>query len=175
MSRPRDPGERRRSCEPEAIFELAEGVLDAEREREVLAHLAACPGCRGSYERELSLSASLGALRSASPPCGSVCRGVAMALPTRPLKARLLWTTLALALLFAAVLALSLDGTIPAVHAVNAVDLIWGYVSASADLTRVVFFAAGPTLLFALAVGAVLDLCIAAAVLLVRSRRVRQA
>lgn len=164
-----------RPCEPEAIFELVEGELDAGREREVLAHLADCPGCRGSYERELSLNASLTALRSASLPCRSVCGPVAMALPTRPLKARLLYSTLALALLLVAFFALSLEGSTPAVLAVSAVDLIWGFVSASADLTRVVFSVTGPTLLFALAAGAVLDLCIAAALLLVRSRRVRQA
>lgn len=171
MSDPRE----RRSCEPEAIFELAEGVLGSEREREVRAHLAACPGCREAYEKELSLNASLSALELREPPCRSVCRGVAMALPTRPLKARLLWSALALALLFAAVLALSLDGAPPVVLAMNAVDFMWGFVSGSADVTGVALSAVGPTLLVALAVGAVVDLCIAAAVLLVKSRRVRQA
>lgn len=177
MSGPREHGERRErhSCDPEAIFELVEGVLGPEREREVRSHLDACPGCRESYEKELSLNASLSTLEFAEPPCRSVCRGVAMALPTRPLKARLMWSALALALLSAAVLALSLDGAIDAAIAVNAVDFIWGLVSGSADVTRVVLSAAGPTLLIALAVGAVVDLCIAAAVLLVKSRRIWQA
>ncbi len=174
MSIPRERGGRR-SCDPEAIFELAEGALGPEREREVRRHLAACPGCRESYERELSLNASLSSLELAQPPCRSVCRGVAMALPTRPLRARLLWSALALALLFAAVLALSLDGTIPVVLAVNAVGFVWGLVSGFADAARVAISAAGPTLLLALAVGALVDLCIAAALLLATRRRVRQA
>jgi anti-sigma factor RsiW len=174
MSIPRERGGRR-SCDPEAIFELAEGALAPEREREVRTHLTACPGCRESYERELSLNASLSSLEFAEPPCRSVCRGVAMALPTRPLRARLLWSALALALLFAAVLALSLDGTIPVVLAVNAVGFVWGLVSGFADVARVAISAAGPTLLLALAVGALVDLCIAAALLLATRRRVRQA
>ncbi|HSL00672.1 MAG TPA: zf-HC2 domain-containing protein [Rubrobacteraceae bacterium] len=174
MSEPREPGERR-CCNPEAIFELVEGVLGPEREREVRSHLDACPGCRESYEKELSLNASLSALELAEPPCRSVCRGVAMALPTRPLKARLMWSVLSLTLLAAAVLALSLDGTIPADLAVEAVDIMWGLVSGFADVTRAILSAVGPTLLIALAVGAVVDLCIAAAVLLVKSRSVRQA
>lgn len=174
MSGAYEPVERHR-CDPEAIFELAEGVLGPEREREVRTHLKTCPACRESYETELNLNATLSTLGYAEPPCRSVCRGVAMALPTRPLKARLMWSALALALLGAAVLAMSLDGVIPAAIAVNALDFMWGLVSGSADVIRVALSATGPTLLIALAVGAVVDLCIAAAVLIVKSRRVRQA
>lgn len=174
MSGPHERRERH-SCDPEAIFELVEGVLGPEREREVRSHLEACPGCRESYEQELSLNASLSDLKLAEPPCHSVCRGVAMALPTRPIRARLMWSALALALLATAVLALSLDGTIPADAAVDAVSFVWGLASGFADVTRAVLSAVWPTLLIVLAVGAVVDLCIAAAVLLVKSRRVRQA
>lgn len=174
MSGPHERRERY-SCDPEAIFELVEGVLGPECEREVRSHLEACLGCRESYEQELILSASLSDLKLAEPPCRSVCRGVAMALPTRPIRARLMWSALALALLATVVLALSLGGAIPADDAVDAVSFVWGLASGFADVTRVVLSAVWPTLLIVLAVGAVVDLCIAATVLLVKSRRVRQA
>jgi len=174
MSGPRERGERG-PCDQEEIFELAEGVLGPEREREVRDHLAACPGCREAYERELSLNASLSSLGSSEPPCRSVSRGVAMALPTRPLRARLLWSALALVLLFAAILALGLGGTIPVALAVDAVGFVWGLVSGFADAARLAISAAGPVLSIALAVGALVDLCIAAAYLVATRRRVRQA
>ena len=123
-----------RRCDPEVIFELADGALGPERAREIRDHLEACPDCRELYEKELELSAFLGSLELAEPR--SVCPGVAMALPTRPLKARLLWATLALALLLVA---------------------------------------AGPVLLAALAVGALLDLSLAAALLWMTRRRARAA
>lgn len=170
-----DRRQHRCSCDPEEIFELADGALGAEREHEVRAHLAACPPCRRLYEEELHLNSSLCSLHAAGPPCRSVHRGVAMALPTRPLKARLLWVAVALALLVAASLALSLDGATPAVLAVNAVGFFWGLVSGFADVVRAVLSAASPTLLVALAVGALADLCIAAAVLLAKRRHLRQA
>ena len=110
-------------CDPEAIFELADGGLGAEREREVRAHLRGCPECRDLYEKELNLTAFLDTLEFAEPPSRSVSRGVAMALPTRPLKARLLWVALAFALLLAGSLALSLDGTNPAVFPANTLGL----------------------------------------------------
>ena len=46
-------------CGPEAIFELADGALGAEREREVRAHLRGCSECRDLYEKELNLNALL--------------------------------------------------------------------------------------------------------------------
>jgi predicted anti-sigma-YlaC factor YlaD len=160
-------------CDPQVIFELADGALGPERAREIRAHLEACPGCRKLYEKELELSAFLGSLELAEPR--SVCPGVAMALPTRPLKARLLWATLALALLLVASLGLSLDGTHPAVFAVNALDVFWGVVSGFADVARTMLVAAGPVLLAALAVGALLDLSLAAALLWMTRRRARAA
>src|SRR5919112_928096 len=84
-----------RHCDPQVIFELADGALGREQTRVVRDHLEACPGCRKLYEKELRLSAFLGSLELAEPR--SVRPGVAMALPTRPLKARLLWAALALA------------------------------------------------------------------------------
>ena len=165
------PPERR--CDPEVIFELADGALGTEREREVRAHLGRCPGCRALYESELELNASLGSLEFEEPR--SVCRVVAMALPTRSVKVRLLWAGLALILLFVAALALSLEGTIPAVFAVDALVVFWGFVSGSADVVRVLLTAVGPALLVALAVGALLDLIIAAVYLSVSRRRAREA
>jgi predicted anti-sigma-YlaC factor YlaD len=162
-------------CDPEAIFELADGALGAEREREVRAHLHGCPECRDLYERELNLNALLETLELAEPPSQSVCRGVAMALPTRPLKARFLWAALAVALLLVASLALSLDGTNPAVFAVNALDVFWGLVSGFTDLISTVFIATGTVLPGALAVGALIDLLIAATVIVLTRRRTREA
>ena len=158
-----------RRCDPQVIFELADGGLGPELIREVRAHLEACPGCRKLYEKELELSAFLGSLELVEPR--SVRPGVAMALPTRPLKARLLWGTLALALLLVASLALGLDGTHPAGFAVNALGVFWGVVSGFADVATTVLVAVGPLLLVALAVGALFDLSLAAALLWMTRRR----
>ena len=166
MSVPREP-----RCDPEEIFELAEGVLGPEREREVRVHVGRCRGCRALYESELALNASLGSLEFVEHR--SVCRAVAMALPTRSVKVRLLWAGLAVALLFVASLALSLDGTNPAIFAVDALVMFWGFVSGSADVVRVLLAEVGPALLVAVAVGALLDLIIAAAYLSVSRRRAR--
>src|SRR3712207_6094661 len=115
MSSPRE-----RRCDPEAVFELADGALGANRAREARAHLDECPGCRELYEEELQLNALLRSTELVGPGSRSVCPMVAMALPTRPLKARLLWVSFALILLLVASLALSLEGSNPAVFAVNA-------------------------------------------------------
>jgi hypothetical protein len=121
----------------------------------------------------LNLNASLGSLEFEEHR--SVCRVVAMALPTRSVKVRLLWAGLAVALLFVASLALSLDGTNPAIFAVDALVMFWGFVSGSADVVRVLLAEVGPALLVAVAVGALLDLIIAAAYLSVSRRRAREA
>ena len=160
-------------CEPEGIFELADGALGTEREREVRAHLSRCRGCREIYEGELHLNASLASLEFEEPR--SVCRGVAMAIPTRSAGIRLLWAGLAVTLLLVAALALSLDGTNPAVFASDALGALWGYVLGFADVVRVLFAATGSALLAALAVGALLDLAIAAVYLSVSRRRAREA
>ncbi len=162
-----------RGCDPQVIFELADGALGSMQEREVRSHLEDCPGCRELYEREVKLSAFLGSLELAEPR--SVRAGVAIALPTRPLKARLLWAAMALALLMVASLALSLDGTNPAVFAMNALGAFWGFVSGFADVARTMLVAVGPVLLIALAAGALLDLALAAALLWMTRRRARAA
>jgi len=171
-------GPRERRCDSEAVFELADGALGADRVREARAHLDDCPGCRELYERELELNALLRSAELADPRSRSVCPMVAMALPTRPLKARILWASLALILLAVASLALSLDGTNPMVFAVNELGLFWGVVSGFADVVRTTLVAAGaagPTLLVALAVGTLLDLCLVAAFLWTTRQRAREA
>jgi predicted anti-sigma-YlaC factor YlaD len=168
-------GPRELRCDPEAVFELADGALGANRAREVRTHVDECAGCRETYERELELGALLHSNELAEPRTRSVCPMVAMALPTRPLKARLLWASLALILLLVASLALSLDGTNPVVFAASALGVFWGVVSGFADVARTTLAAAGPILLAALAVGALLDLCLAAAFLWTTRRRARQA
>src|ERR687897_3880366 len=125
-----------RRCNPETVFELADGALGEERAREARLHLDECPPCRGLYEKELEINALLRSTELADPRSRSVCPMVAMALPPRPLKARILWASLALILLAVASLALSLDGTNPMVFAVNALGVFWGVVSGFTELAR---------------------------------------
>src|SRR5215211_7968037 len=162
-----------RRCDPEVIFELADGALGPGRGREIRAHLDDCPGCRELYEKELELNACLRSMEFAQSR--SVYPQVAMALPTRPLKARLLWAALALALLLAASLALSLEGTSPMGFAVNTLGIFWSFVSGFADVVQAVLVVAGPILLVALAAGALLDLLLAAALLRTTRRHAREA
>lgn len=164
-------------CDPEKVFELAEGSLERGQERQVRGHLASCAGCRKLYERELHLSAYLGSL-DFSTVCvsRSVCQGVAMALPTRPVKVRILWGLLASALLIAALVSLELNGTEPVSLAMSLLGTCWGLIAGSAHVARAVFAAAGTTILLALALGALADVLIAFAVFSVsRGRRAREA
>ena len=153
-----------RGCDPEAVFELADRELDREREREVRAHLESCSGCSSLYNQEISLSASLGAAKIAGEQPCSVSRAVAMALPTRPAKVRLLWAVLSVALLFAALAILQLSGANPINYFADALGMLWGYVSEFAGVSRVVFAVAGPVLMISLGIGAILDVFIAAAI-----------
>jgi anti-sigma factor RsiW len=160
-------------CDPEPIFELADGSLAPELEREVRAHLRDCRDCQTLYQKELRLNASLGSLEFDEPR--SVCPGVAMALPTRSVKARLLWAGLASVLLLTTSVTLILFGTNLAVVVVDALNVFWGFVVGFADVVQVVFAAIGPALLVALAIGALVDLVIAAVYLSVSRRRAREA
>lgn len=163
-------------CDPEKVFELADGSLDTEQEREVRSHLASCPGCCELYERELDLNASLSSLDFPEVSSRSVCPGVVMALPTRRASARVLWGLLASALLVASLLSLELNGTEPVILAMNFLGACWGFVAGSADVARAVLAATGTILLLALALGALVDVLIALTVFYVgRGRRVREA
>ncbi len=102
-------------CNPQKVFELADGNLSPEQGREMHEHLTSCPGCRELYERELDLNAFLSCLvfsemRSTG---NSVYQGVAMALPIRSVRVRLLWGLLASTLLAVAFVSLKFNGTEP--------------------------------------------------------------
>ena len=98
-----------------------------------------------------------------------------MALPTRLVGGRIVWAGLALVLLAAVSLALSLDGTNPAAIVVDSVNAFWAFVSGLAEVAEAFLVAAGPALLIALGAGAVVDLLIAGVVLSVSRRRAREA
>jgi Putative zinc-finger len=160
-------------CDPESVFELADGSLGSEREREIRAHLRGCSSCRTLYERELRLNASLSSLELEET--NSVCRSVAMALPTRSTKARFLWAVLAVVLLLTASVAMIFFGTNLAVLVVDAMNVFWGFVAGLAEVIQVIFASIGQALLIALTIGAFVDLVIAAVYLAASRRRAREA
>jgi anti-sigma factor RsiW len=163
-------------CDPEKVFELADGSLDTGQEREVRGHLSTCPGCREMYERELNLNAFLNSFDFPRERSRSVCPVVAMALPTRSIRVRVLWGLLASALLVAALVSLELNGTEPVILVMSVLGACWGLLEGSADVARAVFAAAGTTFLLALGLGALMDILITLAVVSVtRGRRAREA
>ncbi len=168
-------------CDPERVFELAEGASggpggpDLAQRRRTREHLARCPGCRELYERELNLNAYLNSLDFCATR-SSVSRGVAMALPTRSLGMRLLWGLIAFSLLVVSLVFLGLNGTEPVILLMSAVGACWGYVAGLVKVANAIFTTAGPTILLLLALGTLVDLLIAFAVLSVsRTRRAREA
>jgi hypothetical protein len=99
-----------------------------------------------------------------------------MALPTRSLRARLLWGLLASALLVVAFVSLEFNGTKPVVLAMSTLGTCWDFVAGSVGVAHAVFATAGPTIILVLALGALADLLIALLVLSVsRHRRAREA
>src|SRR5688500_6084131 len=132
-----------------------------------------CSGCRTLYERELRLNASLGFLEFEET--NSVCRSVAMALPTRSTKARFLWAVLAVVLLLTASVAMILFGTNLTVFVVDALNVFWGVVAGLADVIQVVFAAIGKAPRIARAIGPLVALVIAAVSLAVSRRHAREA
>lgn len=169
------------SCDPEKIFELADascspGGLDPEGEQQMREHLRSCPGCRELYERELSLNASLGSLDFPAGCCRSVSQGVAMALPTRSLKARILWGLLATVLFMVAFVCLGFSDTKPVVLTMDTLGMCWDFIAGLANMARVVLTIAAPVIILVLALGALADLLIALMILLAsRYRRAREA
>lgn len=168
MSRPGGP-----FCDPERVFELAEGELSPDDEGSIRAHLNGCEACRKLYEEELRLNACIDAVELGE--ARSVCREVAMELPTRLAGVRVVWAGLATVLLAAASLAFSLDGTNPVSFVVEALGAFWGFVSGLANVAESFLVAAGPVLLLSLGVGALVDLAIAGVILSVARRRAREA
>lgn len=169
------PGDHGRGCDRELIFELADRTLEPEREREVRTHLARCPGCRGTYQRDVDLNAYLSCMALSEAPMHSVCRGVAMALPTRTVKARIFWAVLALGLILSSFLALFLNGVNPITAAASILRIFWSLIFGLSEAAQTFLSLAGPVILVALAVGAAVDLLIAVAVLAVARRRSREA
>ena len=160
-------------CDPERVFELADGELSPDDEGSVRAHLGGCPACMELYEKELEINARVGSLQVGQPR--SVCREVAMELPTRLAGVRVAWAGLAVALLVTVSLALSLDGTNPVSIAIEVLGLFWGFVSGLSDVTESLLAATGPVLLLALGVGALVDLIIAGVIVSVTRRSAREA
>lgn len=163
-------------CDHELVFELADGGLAEGAAAPLHDHLRACAGCRELYERERDLNAYLSSLDFAGPCSSSVHRGVAMALPTRCLGARLAWAALAAALLALAFVYLQLNDVEPLIMAAGVLAAGWGILLGSTDVARTLLAAAGSTLLIVLAVGTLADLLIALAFVSVhRRRRAREA
>lgn len=160
-------------CDPQRVFELAEGELSPDDEGSVRGHLKGCRACMDLYQEELEINARIGSLEVGETR--SVCREVAMALPTRLTGVRIVWAGLAVMLLAIASLALSLDGTNPASFAVEALGAFWGFVSGLSNVTESLLVATGPVLLLALGFGALVDLTIAGVILSVTRRRAREA
>lgn len=164
------------SCDPEKVFELSDGSLSLNEQSVTREHVASCPECRELYERELGLNAYLSSFDLSEIFSRSVCQEVAMALPTRSAKVRILWGLLAAALLVAALITLELDGAEPVLLTMSLLGACWGVVLSSAGVARAVFAAAGSTILLMLALGALMDVLIALAVVTVsRGRRAREA
>jgi hypothetical protein len=162
-------------CDPGKVFEFADGSLSPEQEQVMREHLTYCPGCRELHERELDLNAFLVSLDFSKVCSRSVYKSVAMALPTRAVGVRLLWGLLAFSLLVAALVSLELGGTEPVILAMNVLGAGWGLVVGSAEVVRAVLAAAGTAILLLLALGALVDVLIALAVVsLNRGRRARE-
>lgn len=161
-------------CDHELVFELADGGLDEGAAAPVHNHLRECVGCRELYEHELDLNSYLSSLDLTGPSCSSsVHRGVAMALPTRCLGARLAWATLSATLLVLAFVYLELNDTEPLIMAAGVLAAGWGLLLGSTDVARTLLAAVGSTLLLVLAVGTLADLLIALAFVSVHRRRTR--
>lgn len=164
----------RGACDPEGIFELADGQATGERARAVRSHLDRCPGCRNLYEREVALNERLGAFDGCHAPGRSVSRMVAMALPTRTAQARAVWAMLATALSLSALLALEVSGRSLAMILFDAASWSSGAFAGTWDVGRILFTVVGRWVVIALLVGVVIDLALAAVVAVIFARRDRR-
>ena len=165
------------SCDPEAVFELADGQVGA-KTASVRLHLENYSGCRELYEREVALNERLGGFDGCAVSGRSVSRMVAMALPTRTARARAVWAMLAVALSLSAMLALEVSGRSPAILIFDAAAWSSGGLSGLWDVAGMLFAIVGRWVVIALIVGITLDLIIAAVVAAIfarRNRRTREA
>ena len=160
------------NCDPEEVFALADRALTPRREREIREHMNSCAECRKMYEKETQLNSCLKSL-DFSGVC-SVRERVVMALPTRPLKVRLLWALLSGVLLLVALFALMSSGVNPAMFFMGSMEVFWSTTAMLTDLLDTAVSIAGGTILVALAVGAFLDLLLVTVLLSVSRRRTRE-
>lgn len=148
-------------CDPELIFELADETLDPERKHCAQTHLEKCQPCQELYERELDLNGFLSSMHFADFHTSTVSQTVVMSLPTRSVKARILWALLAFALLISALLAMELHGSSPLVFVMGILAMFQAFVSGFADVVQTVITIVWRELLMLLALGALVDLLIA--------------
>lgn len=157
-------------CTAEEVFEYVDGSLEPGREREVRAHLRRCGRCEELRERERSLSAALRSpgLREMGwleERGGGASHRVAMALPTRSPYAKAMWGGGAALILVAALVSLSLHSVQPFSSLTRFMSLCWGLTSGLSDAAGVILAVSGWTILAALAIGALVDVLIAATVI----------
>lgn len=164
-----------RACDPEGIFELAEGALYGEKRARLLMHLESCGSCRARYEREKSLSAGLCVFGGDREPEAHVAREVAFSLPTRSAASKVAWGTLAALLLVFAGGALVAGGAGSLLGLVGgSSDALWGFVSGTSSVLGSVISSLAPFIVGLLLLGALVDAAIAAVVLYAARRgRVR--
>ena len=160
-------------CDPEGIFELADGQATAERAHAVRLHIDECPGCRDLYEKEVELNERLGGF-GCPVPGRSVSRMVAMALPTRTARARAVWAMLATALSLSALLALEVSGRSPTILLFDAAAWSSGAFAGVWDIGGILFTVVGRWVVIALLVGVAVDLVLAAVVAMIFARRARR-
>ena len=132
-------------CSREELFELSEGMLEGERARQLRSHLRECSQCKEEYLRELRLNGSLSSsLRSStSSGSGGLLRSVAMSLPTRSRRGRMLWGAAGALLLVAALGALVAQGTFVVEPFMAATGTCHAFVMESADVAKLVLSVSG--------------------------------
>lgn len=131
------------------LFEMVEGALESGREHELSAHLEKCPECYETYRRECGLSDSLRSSLDGASSCRGkrFLRSVAMALPTRSRRFRMLWGIGGAFLLLAAVLALQAREVSPFVSFMQLTEAFNAFVMNFADTMEIMISAAGYVLL----------------------------
>lgn len=166
-------GDEGRCCSGEEIFELCEGSLEPARESAVRSHLRRCPECRGTYSREMSLSAALSGPGGREEPQshggsrGVIASSVAMAIPTRSAVSRAVWGVGAAVLLAMALGSLSVYSVQPITLVTDFMAACWGLTSGMSDAAGILLAVSGSTILVALVVGALVDALIAVTLLVV--------
>ncbi len=97
-------------CDPEVVFELADGALTPDRHNEVREHIQVCYECACLYERECGLNESLGAMEFEESEERSVCLLYTYDAADGSFRVRFLWSALAVAMLLGDVAAIGAAG-----------------------------------------------------------------